>query len=196
MSDRRGDRPEEWSDRELVAGLLADDGRAVRYLFYEKCSAMFGYVVREIFAGCADRDELVNEFYLYLRANDWSKVRGFDFRSRLTTWLSVVATRFFVRLRRSMIDREPVRPLNEQDGGLPDRFTFGTFVSKIDLYDALQRLKSPRDRFVLLALEIEGYDEREVAETLQVTVANLYNIKKRAKERLSNLLKEYAHVDD
>jgi DNA-directed RNA polymerase specialized sigma24 family protein len=62
------------------------------------------------------------------------------------------------------------------------------------LLNAIQKLSSPRDKFVVIAIEIEGYEVDEVANQLNVTKANLYNIKKRALDKLAKILKEYSYA--
>lgn len=179
------------TDEQLIDCLMAGDGQVVEYLFYDKCRAMFGYIIKEVFSHRIHIDELVNELYLMLREDNWRRVRKFEGRSRFTTWLSVVATRFFIAKRDQMIDSARNNPLSEwQINNIPCRNGFDDFIGRIDLYNAINKLDSPRDRFVVLALEIEGQSAGEVASVLGVTVENLYNIKRRAKERLSNILKE------
>ena len=73
------------SDRELVDRLLIGDEEIVRYLFFDKY-------------------ELINELYLYLQSDNWYKLRQFDFRSKLTTWLTVVAVRFFQKRKGVLMD--------------------------------------------------------------------------------------------
>ena len=83
------------SDRELVDRLLIGDEEIVRYLFFDKCTPMFNYILHRFCPCQLDKNELINELYLYLQSDNWYKLRQFDFRSKLTTWLTVVAVRFF-----------------------------------------------------------------------------------------------------
>lgn len=64
-------------------------------------------LIYSIYGGMATLNELVNEFYLYIAADNWKKVRQFDFRSKLMTWIGVVAIRFFKKERTT--DRKPFR---------------------------------------------------------------------------------------
>ena len=87
------------SDRELVDRLLIGDEEIVRYLFFDKCTPMFNYILHRFCPCQLDKNELINELYLYLQSDNWYKLRQFDFRSKLTTWLTVVAVRFFQKNR-------------------------------------------------------------------------------------------------
>lgn len=177
-------------DKEIIEGLLNGDEKVIKYLFYDKCAMMFAFIVKEVFCYRVNKDELVNELYIYLKENDWQRVRQFAYRSRFTTWLSVVAVRYFICKRDELINS---RSSNTQLYEVRQPVTADKTVEKIDLYRAISKLKSSRDRFVLIALEIEGWDEVDVARELGVTVANVYNIKSRAMKRLSNILTEYRY---
>jgi len=72
--------------------------------------------------------------------------------------------------------------------------TQATISGKIDILNAIQKLKCPRDRFVVIAMEIEDREAEEIAKQLNVTTANLYNIKKRALDKLAILLNDYKYA--
>lgn len=82
-------------DKQLVEGLIDNDKFIMEYFFCKKYSKLFSYIVYSIYGGMATLNELVNEFYLYIAADNWKKVRQFDFRSKLMAWIGVVAIRFF-----------------------------------------------------------------------------------------------------
>ena len=69
-----------------------------------------------------------------------------------------------------------------------------TISGKMDMLNAIHKLKCPRDRFVVIAMEIEGQEADEIAKQLNVTKANLYNIKKRALDKLAILLNDYKYA--
>lgn len=70
-------------------------------IFCKKCSKLFSYILYSIYGNMTTLNELVNEFYLYIAADNWRKVRQFDFRSKLMTWVGVVAIRFFQKKKRA-----------------------------------------------------------------------------------------------
>jgi len=184
------------SDKELIRLLLQNNASAIEYLMYDKCASMFNYILKEVFTYKVNKDELINEFYLFLSRENWKLVQQFEGRSKFTTWLSVVAVRFFVKNRKLLIvSQENSTPYTDSVTNIPCKSTHSNLVEKMDVINAIQKLTSSRDKFVLMCLEIEGFEVEEVAQQLNVTKANLYNIKKRAIERLSKILIEYNYVD-
>lgn len=183
------------SDKDLVNQVILNNEEVIEFLFFEKCSPMFNYILNDIFSHQVDKGELINELYLHLYNNDWKIIRSFEGRSKLTTWLSVVAVRFFLKKKSLMIDSDLNTTLNSGYSEKLTSFYTQSYISeKIDMLNALQKLKCPRDRFVVIAMEIEGRDADEIAQLLNVTKANLYNIKKRALDRLAILLKDYKYA--
>lgn len=63
-----------------------------------------------------------------------------------------------------------------------------TEEQRMDLDDALRRMKNPRYREVIQALDLEDRQPEVVAEQLSITVANLYNLHRRALIQLRALL--------
>lgn len=183
------------SDKELVSQIVQNNEQVVEYLLFEKCSSMFNYIQTEIFSGKVGKFELINELYLYLSKNNWKIVQQFEGRSKLTTWLSVVAVRFFLKKKSEMIDSDKKVALNINSvKRIPCSYSQATMNEKMDLLSAIQKLNSPRDKFVIIAIELEGYEVEEVASQLNVTKANLYSIKKRALDKLAKILKEYRYA--
>ena len=100
-----------YTDKQLVDGILKNDKPLIDYFFNEKCSKLFSYIVLNVFDRRIETNELVSELFLYLASNDWYKIRQFDFRSKLMTWVSVVAIRFFQKKREQLIENGPSEPL-------------------------------------------------------------------------------------
>jgi RNA polymerase sigma factor (sigma-70 family) len=181
------------SDTHLIELLIHQNELVTRHFFYQKCSPMFSYIIKNIFHYQAQRNELVNELYIYLSANNWEKVKQFNYESKFTTWLSVVATRYFIKKRNDLIEYEYRKAPIEEVDNFYNTNIVAPLVRNYDLFNAIQKLRNPRDRFVIMALEIEEKTVQEVANELNVTVDNLYNIRKRAKKHLSNILTAYKY---
>ena len=114
----------------MVDLLLANDEEAVEYVFFHRCDRMFAHIAKGLFHSNVKKEELITEFYLYLRADDWRRLRQFEFKSELATWLTVVAIRFFN-------EKKPFQPteLEESDTELIDEFTSVTNDPDIDYYE-------------------------------------------------------------
>ncbi len=83
------------SDRELVELLLANDEEAIEYLFFMRCNAMFAHIACSVFQSQTCKEELITDFYFFLSENDWSRLRQFEFKAGLNTWLTVVRDKIF-----------------------------------------------------------------------------------------------------
>ena len=144
--------------------------------------------MRSIFDGKVNRDELVNELFIYLRENDWHKVRQFDFRSKLTTWISVVAIRFFQKKRIELIESESTDALLNTNSHLMDPSI--SHEMRMDIEGALAKMKNERYRDVIIALDLKEIEPEQYANSINTTVANLYNIRRRAHLQLGLIMKE------
>jgi RNA polymerase sigma factor (sigma-70 family) len=171
------------SDEELVFGLLNNDEAIIRHLLFERCTPMFTYIIRSIFDYRADKDELINELYLYLQENDWYKLRQFDYRSKLTTWLSVVAIRFFQKKRETLIENDSDSTLYIEKEKVHDEEA--QTIQRIDVAKLLNQLPNERYRYVIHSLIIQDIEPQQLANEMGITVDNLYNIKRRALQQLA-----------
>lgn len=166
-----------YDDHALVDGILNNDGKLIEYFFNKKCSGLFAYIILNIFDGNVDKQDLSQELVLYLARNNWYKVRQFDFRSKLMTWITVVAVRFFQKKRKELIEKTGSMPLNdkmwqEQSAISIDR--------RMDLHNALAKMPNTRYRKVIEVLDLQDVQPDKLAKEMNVTVDNLYNIHRRA----------------
>lgn len=174
-----------YDDHRLVAGLLSNDAEIIRYVFYARCNKLFQFIINSIFDGRVSQDELISELFLYLANNDWTKVRKFDFRSSFYTWLSVVAVRFFQKKRDSLLEialpETLISYMREEKEGLTKDY------DSFELKSAIKNISNPRYRDVITQLDLEDKEQKNVAESLGITVANLYNLHRRALISLRNI---------
>lgn len=166
------------SDREIVDGILNNNKPVIEYFFIQKCSPLLSYILQSVFDGYMDKRELVNELFLYLAKNDWYKIRQFDFRSKLMTWVSVVAVRFFQKKREALIEKSSPITLNEQTKTFYEQSSY--IDSNTDIYNAVSKIPNVRYRMVIERLDLQDCRPEELAKEMNVTVDNLYNIHRRA----------------
>ncbi len=178
------------ADAELVARLLANDEGVIRYLFFDRCTPIFDYILHRFYPCQLRKEELISELYLYLRADDWYKLRRFDFRSRLTTWLAVVAVRFFQKKQKGMMDFACQRPLMEGEKSFEP---WEKSISKLDVWTAVRKMKNERYRRVVIDLELNDREPKVLAQEMNVTIDNLYNIRHRALQQLMTIMREEEH---
>lgn len=177
------------TDQLLVERIIENDPLAISHLLHQRCMGLFKYIQSTI---CKDNfleiNDLSNELYLFLQEENWKKLREFEFRSKLITWLSVVAIRYFRKKYKSlMIDSTRKESLINMENTLSTNPMEG-FIDKIDILDAIQKMSNPIHKQVLYLIEIEGYESEEVALKLNTTASNIYNIKSRAKKELYSML--------
>ena len=169
---------EQYTDEQIIIGIINNDHSMIEYFFFKKCKSLFAYIIQSVFNYQIDENTLISELYIYLQANDWYKLKQFDYRSKLTTWTSVVAVRYFQKKRELLIESETSQALNgKTDYGFNPNFCV---ERRIDIYDALNRMQNTRYRHVIEMLDLKEMRPDLLAEQMNVTVDNLYNIHRRA----------------
>ncbi len=181
---------EQYTDEQIVNGILDGERPVIEYFFYRECTPVFIYIVRNLFDCRVDINELISEFYLYLSENDWYKIRQFDYRSRLLTWIRVVAIRFAQKKREELIGN-PVAAALIEKGYNPN----GKLDRKLDIANALQKMWNPKYREVIDALDLREVHPRALAERMGVSVDNLYNIHRRARLQLALIMRKEDYYD-
>ena len=177
---------EQYTDEQIIDGLINNDHSMIEYFFFKKCKSLFAYIIQSVFDYQIDERILINELYIYLQVNDWYKLKQFNYRSKLTTWTSVVAVRYFQKKRDILIESETSQALNgKTDYGFNPNFCI---EQKIDIRDALSRMQNIRYRHVIEMLDLQEMRPDLLAEQMNVTVDNLYNIHRRALLQLRILM--------
>lgn len=179
------------TDQEIIKGLIVRDNRVTEVFFFVKCRPLFCSIIQKIFDYKVDYDELVNELYVYLMESDAIKLRNFEFRSSIYQWLKVLAIRYFINKRSRMIDdASNETPYNE-------RFQTADLetATKGDLERLFDNMPNKRYVYVIRRLVLEDWEPEQLAQEMNITTANLYNIKRRAMAQLTrvalNDIKEY-----
>ena len=181
------------TDQEIINGLIARDNRVTEDFFFFSCRPLFCSIIQRIFDYEVDYDEFVNELYVYLMANDASKLRNFEYRSSVYQWLKVLAIRFFIKKRSNMIENISQEPLYEENSHYSESEMNTTAAE--DLERLLNYMPNKRYVFVIRHLILEEWEPEQLAHEMNITTANLYNIKRRAMDQLTrvalNDIKEY-----
>lgn len=174
------------TDQEIVAAVIINDRDMIEYLFCEKCSSLLSYITYSIFDNRVDRRELISELFLYIAKDNWYKLRQFDFRSSLMTWMSVVSTRFFQKKREELLEKE-----SEETLLLMIRETYQPNSSKerqIDVRNALDKMSNARYKDVIYELDFKDVRPEDYAMKIGITVDNLYNLHRRALLQLKSIM--------
>lgn len=181
------------TDQEIIQGLIARNNRVTEEFFFVRCRPLFRSIIQKIFDYEVDYDEFVNELYIYLMEDDAAKLRGFGFRCTIYQWLKVLAIRFFIRKRGKLIEgTSHEHPYDKQTQAVTEE-------TEPSANDDLQRLfaQMPNKRYVYVmkCLIIDDWEPERLAKEMNITTANLYNIKRRAMAQLTQValkdIKEY-----
>ena len=173
------------SDQQIIQGLIERDNKITQEFFFEQCRPLLNSIIRRVFDYEVDYDECVNELYLYLMANEGAKLRQFEGRSSLYTWLKVTATRFYIKKRHLMIDNASHEPLYQQidddeSETPPHEASTSMNMAKMDVERLLASMPNQRYAGVIRQLVLEEQEPERVAKAMNIIVDNLYNIKRRA----------------
>ena len=175
------------TDQQIIEALIARDERVTQQFFFGSCRPLFLSIIRYVFSYEVDYDEFVNEFYLHLMENDAYRLRQFQGRSTIYQWMKVIAIRYFITKRNSMIDNESQDAL--LDSVVQNETVDGEkkITARIDIEHLLSLMPNRRYVYVIRRLVLQETDPKVVALELRTNVDNLYNIKKRAIASLAAL---------
>ena len=181
------------TDKEIIQGLIARDNRVTEEFFFVKCRPLFCSIIQKVFDYEVEYDEFVNELYVYLMANNASKLRNFEYRSTVYQWLKVLAIRFFINKRGRMIDDTSQETL--YDGHSQTAGTEKDMTAEGDMERLFNNMPNKRYVHVIRCLILEDWEPEQLAQEMNITTANLYNIKRRAMAQLTRValkdVKEY-----
>ena len=170
------------TDQEIILRLINRNNRITKDFFFVKCRPLFCKVISIIFDYEVNYDEFVNELYIYLMEDNAVKLRDFQYRSSVYQWLKVVAIRYFLRKREQLIDDSSHESLYEKDDKIVE-----TCTAREDLERLFNQMPNKRYVFVIRKLILEELEPEELAQEMNITTANLYNIKRRAIAQLSHI---------
>ncbi|MCL2291267.1 MAG: hypothetical protein FWC34_11305 [Bacteroidetes bacterium] len=183
-----------FSDRDWVEHLIMNDPEVIVSFFYKKQLKLLAHNLYKIFPYQIEILDYINEFYLYLEANDWRRLKTFQPEYSLTTWISTVSYRFFKNYKLSVIDSRGLVTIS-------DKWDLQTKVwvqqsdlgLKKDIMKAINQIKNERDREIATLLLIEDRVVADVAQQFGLTVDYLYTIKNRIIKTLRTFLTDYEH---
>lgn len=189
-------------ERKIINGLLEKDNKITKVFFFTKCRPMFHNIIHNVFRDKADYDELVNELYLYLMENDGRRIRLFgqheinvndqETAYAFFKWLKTTAWRFFANKAENEQSKEEKRKFVMDENGEEIDVEIEDINNRdpeiiIDANIYFNMIKLERDREVLKKYFVEGLEPDVISEKLGISKENLYNIKKRALNRLQQV---------
>lgn len=179
------------TDKEIIRGLIDRDNYVTEQFLFVKCRPLLTAIMRLVFSYPMDYDEMVNELYEFLMADDGAKLKKFEYRSSVYQWMKVVSTRFFIRHRNNMIENVSKEAPYDRPGKEEIIDTAAAVADRMDLRRLLDMMENRRYAETIRRLILEDVEPEKYAAEIGVTVDNLYNIKKRAMAALTRLATKY-----
>jgi len=181
-----------FSDKDWVDHLIKNDPEVIVSFFYKKQKNQLTHNLRKIFPYKVEISDYIHEFYLYLQADHWKRLKTFQLEYSLTTWISVVSYRFFKNYKLSVIDSRGLITITDKwDTQTEEWIQQSDFGLKKDIMKAINQISNERDRKIANLLLMEDRATEEVAQQFQLKVDYLYTIKNRIIKTLRNILIEY-----
>lgn len=187
---------EHYTDQEIVKAILDRDTIITKEFLYRKCYPLFKAVYDKYYTDCESCFELINEIYVYImipqKKTNISKLAAFGFRCTLTMWLKIVVENYCHQLyaRRMEIDRDSDVG---SDRNMPNDESLMENTRSIDMEDVhkiLDMMPNQRYRKLIEYRYVDEKSNEETAMLLAVTMANYYNMHKRAKAQYCEVLRK------
>lgn len=136
--------------------------------------------------------DLLDELFVHLSENDWRRLKTWEGRSSLQSWIRVVCNRICSEAVQGRQRFVPLPTGTESDFVSREEQVIDEMIreeTRLGLLDAIEELDAPRDRLVLRLHYFSGRDLPSIAKELGVPLATVYVIKSRAVARLRERLK-------
>lgn len=158
-----------------------------------------------IFSGRVEVDEIRNAIYLHLMEDDCRRFKLVNDTAALLGWINRTAVRYLIRHKGDFVADWKVDTSDEDqpdDDEMTERqiqrktpdVSEATSEAYFDTERLLGAMNNTRYVMVIRELCLSERDPVEIADEMGVTVANLYNIKKRALAALTKVaLKDIKH---
>lgn len=173
------------TDQEIIQGLIGRDNKITTEFFFENCRSLFCSIMKHVFDYEVEYDEMVNELYVYLMEDDAVKLRNFQYRSSVYQWLKVLAIHFFIKKRGNLIDDTTQETPYDGCNQIAD--TEKDMAAESDIERLFKNMPNKRYVLVIRRLVLEDQEPEQLAQEMNITTANLYNIKRRAIAQLTSV---------
>ncbi len=178
---------------------------AAKFFSSEPIMKLCRYWNGYIFSGRAEVDEIRNAIFLHLMEDDCRRFKLVNDTAALLGWINRTAVRYLIRHKGDFVADWKV-DTSDEDQPDDDEMTEKQIQRKtpdvseaiteahFDTERLLGAMNNARYVIVIRELCLSERDPAEVAEEMGITVANLYNIKKRALAALTKVaLKDIKH---
>lgn len=177
------------TEKKIIEGLIIRDEKVIKDFFYGQCKPLLTSVAREVFMEDMDYNRILDGLHNHLLANDGAMLKQFaenDGKSTIFKWLRSTAKAYFIKLKKeSLTDQRVKTSLCLENAAKPSNPSTKR-NREMDVASMIDMIDLERDRLVLEKIDVENVSYDELAALTGLSKANLYNIRKRAIERLKN----------
>lgn len=165
------------TDQQIVNNLIIGNHRTIKDFFFVRCKPMLIYIGQYFCQYKYTPEELIGEFYEFLSADDWHKLKIFKYTCSLNSYVTIIASRYFQHKR----DKE-LLPLDENIAlikNLQDNSNGDAFFME-DLNKIIRRLQ-PFDRFLVQRILIDGEKPGDILDEAKLLMAKNESLSTEAK---------------
>ncbi len=187
---------ESLTDEEIAQAILRRDTLITKEYLYRKCYPLFKAIYDKYYTDCENTIELINEIYVYIlmphRKTHRSKLQDFGFRCTLTMWLKIVTENYCHQLytKRITVDENNDVADDRNDIGDDSLLSNTRNLDMDDVQKILSMMPNQRYRRLIEYRYVDEKTNEETAMLLAVTMANYYNMHKRAKAQYCEVLRK------
>ena len=157
------------TDQQIVNNLIIGDHRTIKDFFFVRCKPMLIYIGQYFCQQKHTPEELIGEFYEFLSADDWHKLRIFKYTCSLNSYVTIIASRYFQNKRDnkfvSLDDETNITVIKN----LPNERDEDSFFME-ELEKIMQRLQ-PFDRFLVQRILIDGEKPGDIIDEAKLLMA-------------------------
>ena len=186
----------------LVQRCISGEADAWRDIM-AKYGALVAHAVRTTFARVLKQadsnlvDDAVQSVWLSLCSDGCRRLRGFESKSALSTWLTVISTRRALDYIRTEMRKGSMRHVHLDDENrdlmkelqAPEAEEQFSMDDLFVLYESLEKLPED-DRLILKMYYLDGLSYRSIAEVLKVAPNTVSSYILRARDKLKKCMKE------
>lgn len=140
-------------------------------------------------------DDLHNGLFVLLMENDFQRLRQFQGRSSLSTYVRIITTRHVIDFLRRQRNHLPLHDDPAASHLADHRATPLEHLEQVEQERAVQRAIArlqPRERLLLKLVFDRELEPAQVCRTLDITMSAYYNQKSRLLKKMRNLCEESA----
>lgn len=196
-----------YEDLAIAQALLKKDKKVTAEFYYKGCFPIFNCLFSKYETDCESPLELMNQIYLLIlspsKKTGKCQLENYKGESTLRSWIKAVAKYYCYGVYKEKVvsseekfeaggdrfKRENTLLKIETNGEFIDDDRFGlveldtTNMLKEDLMSLIAIMPNKRYAEVIRLFKLENYSNNEVADILEMSMANLYNLKLRAEKQ-------------